>query len=443
MGLIDFSEFDERLERCARDLVTEEDLKNEEAHLSKGLTLMGLRTKMDCEKKGLDTSVYGVEQDLYSLADLLYGMDAEKYIKEYHSKKESIINSLVERSVEDPKVFKGFMKQIFDISFGKRILPGVIPLIMNLTEVHYKLSKKRLGKQRYLLAVGDDGKLFSRELSYVKGKDYYENWMNLTDHAVTFFNLDSEALAKNVLDGEVWSNFLHDDNYPEIPQAMEVGGQLLHFGKEHKHLYSDLPHEIVLNAGNLHSITVLDNAPQGLAYKVKHDDGTILVGEIMDIENGYLIAQSDGIGKPVKWNKTVTRSGNIFALVGAIARDMFVLEERTEIYDISRARQRRITSGKAKKGGRYVWLPKVRINYIGKPDTSIEDKVFEVSPAHVTGHIRKVEKPSEKQLELAGQYGVFVPAGYTFVKPHDRGKYTKTSGKYKSRSALKTLFGYH
>ena len=56
----------------------------------------------------------------------------------------------------------------------------------------------------------------------------------------------------------------------------------------------------------------------------------------------------------------------------------------------------------------------------------------------VRPHVRKCESPSAGQLFLARRYGVDVPAGFTFVRPHERGK-AKRDVIYRSRSALVCL----
>ncbi len=57
----------------------------------------------------------------------------------------------------------------------------------------------------------------------------------------------------------------------------------------------------------------------------------------------------------------------------------------------------------------------------------------------VSAHLRRVKiAPSKSQLNLASQYGIEVPPGYTFVRPHHRSGIRKETV-YKSRSALGLL----
>ena len=55
-------------------------------------------------------------------------------------------------------------------------------------------------------------------------------------------------------------------------------------------------------------------------------------------------------------------------------------------------------------------------------------------------HIRKVGHPSDAQLILAKHYGCRVPEGYTFVRPHERGKQAARAVIYRSRSALQSIY---
>ena len=84
-----------------------------------------------------------------------------------------------------------------------------------------------------------------------------------------------------------------------------------------------------------------------------------------------------------------------------------------------------------------VYLPRVR--YVG----DIKDKGnalnFVYRRAHfVTGHLRKAIQASKAQIQLARRFGIMLPEGFTFVKPHRRGD--KAEEKiYRSRSALQCI----
>lgn len=271
-----------------------------------------------------------------------------------------------------------------------------------------------------------------------------EEFQNITFHSVTTHLFDPENLAKIVKDHESWSNFTHDENYPRIPNAANIAAQLLTFAQQHKEYYRPWPHEVVINNPPLYSITVVDEAPEGLLYKIKHTDGSIALGRILFIDDKYAIVQSDGVGQPAKWNSNPQNTISIFALVSAIARDMFVLETKERFYDESRPMKPSFGKKKKKKE-EYMWLPRTRINYVGEKEIPIDERIdriapYGIAPHPVTGHKRKAKNPNPKQLELAK--GVLeIPAGYTYVRPyeHPGGKGEKRL--YKSRSAMVTLFG--
>ena len=181
-----------------------------------------------------------------------------------------------------------------------------------------------------------------------------------------------------------------------------------------------------------------------MLYKIKHTDGSIALGRIIFIDDKYEIIQSDGVGQPAKWNSNPQNTVSIFALVSAIARDMFVLDTKERYYDESRP----LKSGfgkKKKKKEEYVWLPRTRINYIGEREVPLDERIdriapYDIAPHPVTGHKRKAKNPNPKQLELAMKAGMEIPAGYTYVRPYEHPGGKGERRLYKSRSALMTLF---
>jgi HJR/Mrr/RecB family endonuclease len=130
-------------------------------------------------------------------------------------------------------------------------------------------------------------------------------------------------------------------------------------------------------------------------------------------------------------------------LFAAVIRDFWVVEERDAVFspkNVKRLGGVRIR--KAEDGSpRIVYLP--RINYREKPSpTKCRDSLDHTTrSAHfVQQHLRKVGQPSDLQILLAKQYGVSVPEGYTFVRPHERGANSARLIIYRSRSALQSLY---
>lgn len=129
-------------------------------------------------------------------------------------------------------------------------------------------------------------------------------------------------------------------------------------------------------------------------------------------------------------------------LLSAVIRDFWVVEERHRVFASKPAdglpgiRPRREHGDQP----RIVYLP--RIHYTGSPNLKRSESELhhEARRAHfVVGHRRRAEQASAHQLILAKQYGIAVPRGYTFVRPHERGA-VEREVVYRSRSALRSLY---
>jgi hypothetical protein len=140
------------------------------------------------------------------------------------------------------------------------------------------------------------------------------------------------------------------------------------------------------------------------------------------------------------WDAHLRYSLGIYPVVCAIARDMFVLEEREAHYHVKRNSKKAGKKKRTRQTRNYVWLPREEVTF--RPHSDYERTVTEVAPAHVTGHRRRLRpghRASDKQLNEAAGLGVVIPAGYTYVSEHHRGGYT-TGPDFKSRSALQMMF---
>jgi hypothetical protein len=126
-------------------------------------------------------------------------------------------------------------------------------------------------------------------------------------------------------------------------------------------------------------------------------------------------------------------------LLAAIIRDFWVVENREAVFEEhprAACRGPKPTSDEP----RVVYIP--RVQYVGKPNTDRCEKELDQQERRshqVRPHLRKAANPSPFQVQLADRYGLFVPLGYTFVKPHERGK-GKRDIVYRSRSALQSLY---
>jgi len=89
-----------------------------------------------------------------------------------------------------------------------------------------------------------------------------------------------------------------------------------------------------------------------------------------------------------------------------------------------------------------IYLPRTRYNRPHGSRIAVDHEALARAQHSVQHHLRRVGTSSQHQQLLARQYGVFVPAGYTFVRPHERGGLPIEDRKriYRSRSASAMLF---
>jgi hypothetical protein len=123
--------------------------------------------------------------------------------------------------------------------------------------------------------------------------------------------------------------------------------------------------------------------------------------------------------------------------LAAIVRDFWVVEEREKILGAAQTRGKalRLPIDQNKKS--IVYLP--RIQYVGDIKTLADPLHLQTRRPHfVTGHLRRATEASEKQIFLARKYGIVVPEGFTFVRPHRRGNKAQETV-YRSRSALQCI----
>ncbi len=126
-------------------------------------------------------------------------------------------------------------------------------------------------------------------------------------------------------------------------------------------------------------------------------------------------------------------------LLSAIVRDFYVVESRENVFATAQEKQL-FKQRLSKEGPVTVYLP--RIKSIRSPNLQLcaRELGHQDRRAHfVRAHIRKSDFASEHQLILASRYGLKVPEGHTFVRPHHRGHKVRETV-YISRSALQSLY---
>ena len=132
----------------------------------------------------------------------------------------------------------------------------------------------------------------------------------------------------------------------------------------------------------------------------------------------------------------------LLLICAAIVRDFMVVENRESIFSSKKFPSRIIHPQAEAKAVQVIYLPRVQYHQIMVE--SYKDLPSEARPTvrhQVTQHLRRVEHASNRQLSIAKRYGLYVPKGYTFVRPHERGLVTMEKQKiYRSRSASAMLF---
>jgi len=127
----------------------------------------------------------------------------------------------------------------------------------------------------------------------------------------------------------------------------------------------------------------------------------------------------------------------IKVLLACIIRDFWIVEERERVFGASYLTKKtpRLRSEWGKKV--IVYIP--RIHYVGDIKNNADTLDLATRKAHfVVGHLRKALHASEDQIILARKYGIVVPEGFTFVRPHRRGDQAQDHI-YRSRSALNCI----
>jgi hypothetical protein len=125
-------------------------------------------------------------------------------------------------------------------------------------------------------------------------------------------------------------------------------------------------------------------------------------------------------------------------LLASIIRDFWVVEERERVFGAS-MEVRKSPRLRADRGRpRIVYLPRIRYinNLMDDQPDGLNLKAR--APHFVVGHLRKALQASEDQIILARKFGIIVPEGFTFVRPHRRGDAVQERI-YRSRSALQCL----
>lgn len=149
-----------------------------------------------------------------------------------------------------------------------------------------------------------------------------------------------------------------------------------------------------------------------------------------------LVRHADDSGETL-WNDDAAVSLQL--ITAAILRDFLVVEERETVFS-ARPYRKRIAGRDVRT---VVYLPRVRYDRVRQDSESqTSSGVTHRAPHAVGHHFRKAASASAAQRFLAQKFGITIPEGFTFVKPHTRGglKEAEAIKVYRSRSASRMLF---
>lgn len=141
-------------------------------------------------------------------------------------------------------------------------------------------------------------------------------------------------------------------------------------------------------------------------------------------------------GNDLIWNTDAELSLKLIA--AAVVRDFLVVEERESLFG-TRPFRRRIRGRDIKT---VIYLPRVRYStpHVGREGLA---ELHSSRARHsVAPHLRRAGTASAAQRFLAQRYGMQVPEGFTFVRPHERGTIDEAARitVYRSRSASRMIF---
>lgn len=174
--------------------------------------------------------------------------------------------------------------------------------------------------------------------------------------------------------------------------------------------------------------------PTFVMFVIRDKNGEFALGCIEPASEFFFV---DGLSH-FEERDIINKLAGLQLLIAATIRDFWIVEEREKTFRCKISRSS--ASHQYQKGPKLVYLPRVR--YISTPNVSGIEKdlgLTERIPHFVTAHLRRSENPSQHQLLLAKRYGFHVPEGYTFVRPHEKGKNPRQTI-YKSKSALALLY---
>ncbi|MFQ5853096.1 MAG: hypothetical protein ACE5JU_21260 [Candidatus Binatia bacterium] len=230
------------------------------------------------------------------------------------------------------------------------------------------------------------------------------------------------------------------------------------------------PCEFIIQSYNIKSITLYEQPANNgiiiLWFKIKYTDESVELGMIILDPRHNCKRQNCPLKKyelqfyvEYNTNKTLSKCNvgkfvnsarniaKIMPIIAACYRDLNVLEVETKSYSKSRKQVLRPLSDKGRKEywTKVVWVPRKKVVYererLKSDAPQFRKNIDQLIPTLIMGHLRRCENPNPKQLELAKEFGITPPFGYTFVRPHSRHIHKAELTRYRSKSALEILYG--
>lgn len=179
---------------------------------------------------------------------------------------------------------------------------------------------------------------------------------------------------------------------------------------------------------------------------------------VIDIENGALAVQSRDLLDSVGTDRFFQIGAGVACVLAAIVRDFWVLEEREAVFgfcgDAGPTVGGEASPGTGEGLGGYGMRPRrgrhyrylARVRRAGREEIAECHRGLNLRSVRlhlVSGHLRRSRNASPGQIDLGRQFGLEVPGGHTFVRPHSRGGDPGGAGEtvYRSRSATRLLYG--
>lgn len=390
----------------------------------------------------------GFDPDLLTLIKLGYD---EVLPLQFFLKRHAVVRRVAEACAADPQRLQRICEahRTFWINCPDVLTDSLLQVFLELlgvclASIVRELSEERWSAEQIPIGVDKNNRFITRPLAGDRQDlDHFYIHMSAvlalpTPVTVKLWPLEEPLLRQYI-----------DDAFPSVADGFKVGTELLIHAYGNRAYVIDQPSEVVINSGDIKSIFVAEIPEYGIGYRVLYANGEFSLGRIQlsqDEQNflcdhfsthtilGFLTFATAGTVLEQVRQRGV--SGNEFALVTAIVRDFLVCQEKETFYTGKAAKP--LPRPASRPGVVIRYLPRFRIRYIGIRSTDYQNKRVEVTGHHVSGHLRQCRMATPGQLALAREFGIEVPEGFTFVRPHDRGAHAKTL--YRSRSALQLLY---